>query len=76
MSRLADIIENHQNLDQLFAIIKHHGVNAEYISIALIQQFEQASENGDGGTEDKDTEDNKDYSQELIDDLKQFCARF
>lgn len=75
MSRLADIIDNHQNLDQFFSIIKHYGVSAEYISTALIQQFEQISEQTDGDKE-ASKEDSKEYPQELIDDLKQFYARF
>lgn len=72
MSRLTDIIENHQNLDQLFAIIKHYGVSTEYICTALILQFEQKSDQSDENTEVDDEE----YSQELVDDLKQFRARF
>ncbi|WP_373228946.1 hypothetical protein [Cohnella sp.] len=75
MSRLVDIIENHHNLDQFFSIIKHYGVSAEYISDALIQQFEQKSEQSDGGKEET-KEDIQVYPQELIDDLKQFYARF
>ncbi|WP_028610024.1 hypothetical protein [Paenibacillus harenae] len=71
MSRLADILDNHQNLDHFFSIIKHYGVSAEYLSLALIRQFESESE----GNED-DEEGNSGYSQELVDDLKQFCARF
>lgn len=66
-----EIIENHQNLDECLSIIKHYGVSAEYISNSLIQQFEQNMEQ-----KDADAEENKDLSQELIDDLKQFCSRF
>ena len=72
MSRLSEIIDNHQNLDQLFSIIKHYGVNAEYISTALVKQFEESMEQ----SEDESDEDSAPYSQALIDDLKQFCARF
>lgn len=71
MSRLAEIIDNHKNLDQLFSIMKHYGVNAEYISTALVTQFEEAMEQSEG-----DSEESAPYSQALIDDLKQFCARF
>lgn len=72
MSRLSEIIDNHQNLDQLFSIMKHYGVNAEFISTALVTQFEEAQEQSD----DEESEDTAPYSQALIDDLKQFCARF
>jgi hypothetical protein len=73
MSRVTEIIENNHNLDQLFSIVRHYGVNAEYISAALIQQFEQESENGEDGEENKKE---KGYTQELVDDMKQFYARF
>lgn len=79
MSRLAEIIDNHQNLDQFFSIIKHYGVSAEYICTALIQQFEQKSEQTDGDKEaskEESKEESKEYPQELVDDLKQFYARF
>lgn len=69
MSRLADIIDNHQNLDQFFSIIKHYGVSAEYLSLALISQFESESESSEDDAE-------VNYSQEFMDDLKQFSARF
>jgi|GEM_PF-485420 len=75
MSRLSDIIENHHNLDQFFSIIKHYGVSAEYLSHSLIKQFEAESEENEDGDEDEESGSTA-YSQELIDDLKQFCARF
>ncbi|RIX50325.1 hypothetical protein D3P08_21000 [Paenibacillus nanensis] len=71
MSRLHEIIDNHQNLDQLFAIMKHYGVNAEFISSALVTQFEETMEQNSDDSEETAT-----YSQALVDDLKQFNARF
>lgn len=71
MSRLSEIIDNHQNLDHLFSILKHYGVSAEYLSLALINQFENEPEGNE-----EETEDNTAYSQDLVDDLNQFCARF
>jgi hypothetical protein len=71
MSRLTDIIDNHQNLDRFFSIIKHYGVSAEYLSFALISKFESESESNEDDAQSKG-----DFSQDLIDDLKQFCARF
>lgn len=73
MSRLTDIIENHQNLDQFFSIIKHYGVSAEFLSQALINQFESQSEEEEA---EEGADDSSDCSQELLNDLKQFCARF
>lgn len=72
MSRLSEIIENHHCLDQLFAIIKHHGVNAEFVSSALVAQFEQRMEDSD----EEETQEDQTCSQDFIDDLKQFGARF
>lgn len=73
MSRLTEIIDNHHNLDQLFSIVKHYGVNAEYLSAALLRQLDEDAQNE--GEENEEKEDAA-YSQELTDDLKQFCARF
>ncbi|MCR2802747.1 hypothetical protein [Paenibacillus soyae] len=72
MSRLSEIIENHHSLDQLFAIIKHHGVNAEYVSTAILSQFEQRLEE----SEEDESQEEQTCSQAFIDDLKQFGARF
>lgn len=77
MSRLSDIMENHENLDQLLSIIKHYGVNAEYLNTALLQRFEQeAGQNEEGEETEAEDEEMKAIPQELIDDLKQFNARF
>ncbi|GIQ67197.1 hypothetical protein DUZ99_17720 [Xylanibacillus composti] len=85
MSRLTDIIENHRNLDELVAILKHYGLNAEYIAALMIEQLEHQLEEGEdtdeeasqefeeSGDEEKQDEDG---SQQLLDDLKQYYARF
>lgn len=75
MSRLNEIIDNHQNLDQLFSIIRHYGVSAEFVSDALLKHFEERIE-GEGDEEQQDSEEDKAYMAEIIDDLKQFTARF
>lgn len=74
MSRLTDILDNHQNLDHFFSLIKHYGVSAEYLSLALIRQFENEADESENN--EKDSEVNAAYSQELFVDLKQFYARF
>lgn len=70
MSRLSEILHNHENLNQLFSILKHYGVNAEFVSQTLLQQFEN------GGEEDQDENSELQNATELIEDLKQFSARF
>lgn len=67
MSRLTEIIDNHSNLEQLFALLKHYGVNAEFISAALLNEFETLKESGE--------EENGEVN-ELVEDLTQFYARF
>lgn len=74
MSRLNEIIDNHDNLDQLFSIIKHYGVNAQFVSDALYTHFESRS--GDGGNESGDSTEDKAIAKEIMEDLKQFSARF
>ncbi|MCS7461792.1 hypothetical protein N0M98_16680 [Paenibacillus doosanensis] len=73
MSHLSEIIENHKNLDDLFAIIKHYGVSAEFVTDALVQRFEQIQKDEDG--EDKNTEEESAYCAEIIDSLSQYYAR-
>lgn len=67
MSRLIEIIENHNKLDDLIAIIKHHGVNAQFIADALLQTFEK-----DPTEEDSDEANYK----LLVEDIKQYQAQF
>ncbi|MDF2925016.1 MAG: hypothetical protein K0R57_3930 [Paenibacillaceae bacterium] len=70
MSRVNDIIENHDNLEQLFSIIKHYGVNAQFVTESLQKEFECRC--GKGEEEQADLA----YAKELVEDLKQFSARF
>ncbi|MEK8126445.1 hypothetical protein WMW72_00800 [Paenibacillus filicis] len=44
MSRLHDIVENHQQLGQLTAVLTHYGVNAAFVASSLLQAFEQEAE--------------------------------
>lgn len=73
MSRLTEIIDNHHNLEQLFSIIRHYGVSAEFVSDALLQHFEERRKTEGEGA---DSEEDKAYMAEIIDDLKQYIARF
>lgn len=75
MSRLSEIIENHKNLDDLFSIFKHYGVNAQFVAASVVEQFDQAAGEApqNGGTPtDTETEP---YPPDLIEDLKQYFAR-
>jgi hypothetical protein len=74
VSRLTEIIENHQNLDQLFAILKHYGVSAEFVSATLLNEFRELQASQDEAKESEAAED-ADLAP-LIEDLTQFDARF
>jgi len=70
MSRLNEIIDNNQQLDDLLYIIRHYGVNAQFVAEALLKQFqERKGELEEGSAEHA-------FSQDLIEDLTQFVARF
>ncbi|WP_166240430.1 hypothetical protein [Paenibacillus turpanensis] len=69
MSQLTEIIENHETLDQLTAIFKHHGISTEFIAQAVLEQFEGL------GDEEQEKEE-KDRVEVLVGDLKQFLLRF
>jgi hypothetical protein len=70
LSRLNEIIQNHENMEQLYSIIKHHGVNAEFVSLALLEQLKQ-------NNPDENSEENNDENATLlIEDLTQYNARF
>jgi len=71
LSHLTEIIDNHKNLDGLFAIVKHYGVSAEFVTDALVQRFEQISK--DEGAEK--TEEETTYCVEILDSLNQYYAR-
>jgi hypothetical protein len=82
MSRLNEIIENHDNLDQLFSIIKHYGVNAQFVSDSLCKEFEarcgakEGEESEDEDSEGEDSKEDQAYAKEIVEDLKLFSARF
>ena len=64
MSRLTEIMENHENLDQLFALLRHYGVSAEFITASLLAEFQNQKDDSD------------DQAKDLLEDLNQFNARF
>lgn len=68
MSRLLAIMENHARLDELMAIIKHHGVNAAFVAEALVHSVEQQSSK-------EETPEKADFGL-LLEDLQQYQARF
>lgn len=70
MSRLTEVLENHKQLDQLMAIMKHHGLNAAFLTTALLEALEQSQE------EEEQAEDNKRQYEELYEDLQQFQSHF
>jgi len=72
MSRLSEIIENHNNLDSLISILKHYGVNAQFVAASVIEQFDIMAGEESENKENDDGNDNAD----LLDDLKQYYARF
>lgn len=73
MSRLTEIMDNHNHLDDLMSLLKHYAVSAEFVSFALIEQFKQKEE--DASTNEELSEDQQ-YTSVLIEDLSQFFARF
>ncbi|WP_438444232.1 hypothetical protein [Gorillibacterium sp. sgz5001074] len=75
MSRLNEIIDNHDNLDQLFSIIKHYGVNAQFVADSLCKEFQSRCESEDA-KESGDSEADQAFAQDIVEDLKQFTARF
>jgi hypothetical protein len=73
MSRLNEVMDNHDNLNDLLSVLKHYAVSAEFVSYALIEQFKQKEEDD---KEDENAENDQQYTAELIEDLNQFHARF
>lgn len=61
MSRMNQIIENHEHLEKLAALLKHYSVNAEFITASLIEKFEGEQEEA---------------NEELVSDLKQLFATY
>jgi phosphoglycerate-specific signal transduction histidine kinase len=72
MSHLSEIIENHNHLEELFSIIKHYGVSAEFVTDALVQRFEQVDK---GDEKEGNTEEETAYCAEILDTLNQYYAR-
>jgi len=72
MSRLTEIIDNHNNLEQLFALLRHYGVNAEFVSASLLNEFAKTKKE----EEEDDAENNDESVSQFIEDLQQFYARF
>ncbi|MFE5324277.1 hypothetical protein ACFQ88_37070 [Paenibacillus sp. NPDC056579] len=72
MSHLSEIIDNHENLDGLFAIIKHYGVSAEFVTDALVQRFEQIQKDD---SSESNSEEETAYCEEILDSLNQYYAR-
>lgn len=66
MSRLNEIMDNHKNLDQLMSLFKHYGVNAEFVTAAVLHEFKKQ-----GGGQPGD-----EHTAKLLEDLNQFHARF
>lgn len=74
-SRLSEIIENHKNLDDLFSILKHYGVNAQFVVASVIEQFKNDSGEETGSNEESDNGEGKNDNNELLEDLKQYYVR-
>lgn len=72
MSHLTEIIDNHNNLDRLFSIVKHYGVSAEFVTDALVQRFEQIQQDDKS---EENTEEEKTYCNEILNTLNQYYAR-
>ncbi|NOU93899.1 hypothetical protein GC093_11770 [Paenibacillus sp. LMG 31456] len=73
MSHLTEIIDNHNNLDGVFSIVKHYGVSAEFVTDALVQRFEQIQKNDDESEDN--TQEEKAYCDEILNTLNQYYAR-
>ncbi|TNJ66664.1 hypothetical protein FE784_08845 [Paenibacillus hemerocallicola] len=78
MNRLSEIIQNHSDLDNLVSLFKHYGVNAQFVAASVIEQFNQTSDENDDSSKETSTETEgiaSNVTPELLDDLKQYCAR-
>ncbi|TVY00273.1 hypothetical protein [Paenibacillus cremeus] len=65
MSRLNELLENHEQLDKLVNVLKHYSVNAEFVTASLIEKFGNSEEDDEQGS-----------NEELISDLKQLYATY
>jgi hypothetical protein len=78
MNRLSEIIQNHGDLDNLVSLFKHYGVNAQFVAASVIEQFNQTSDENDDSSTESSTETEGsagNVTPELLEDLKQYCAR-
>jgi hypothetical protein len=75
MSRLTEIMDNHKHLEDLFAIIRHYGMSAEFVTDSLIVQLEHMGSSEEEG-EEEGSETDKEYAQDMLEDLKQFYSLF
>ncbi|MCZ8518111.1 MULTISPECIES: hypothetical protein [Paenibacillus] len=77
MSRLNEIMDNHQQLERLNALLKHYSVNAEFVTASLIDKLDclssSSSEEEEGQEEGSAA---KEPNAELIEDLKRFSSGF
>ncbi|MFD2612224.1 hypothetical protein [Paenibacillus gansuensis] len=69
MSRLSEIIDNHDHLEDLFALVKHYGVSAEFVAHAMMDEFEHQKK-------EENEEMEQEATHQLMEDLQQFCSRF
>jgi hypothetical protein len=75
MSRLTEIIDNHRRLDELFSLIRHYGMSAEFVTDGLIQQLQQIQD-ADEDEDEENSEADKEYATDMLNDLKQFYSTF
>jgi len=65
MSRLSEIIDNHDKLNRLYSILKHYGVSAQFVTTSVIEKFESIAD---------EEQNNEMDTTDLLEDLKLFCA--
>jgi hypothetical protein len=75
LSRLSEILANHRNLEELLSLFKHHSVNAEFVAASVIGQFDLRASEETENNENMDTEIKGNNNPDLLEDLKQYCAR-
>ncbi|AEI40086.1 hypothetical protein [Paenibacillus mucilaginosus] len=75
MSRLNEIMENHEQLEKLNALLKHYSVNAEFVTASLIEKLDCLS----SSSEEEEGEEGaaaQEPNAELLEDLKRFSSGF
>ncbi|WP_426452247.1 hypothetical protein ACP26L_09370 [Paenibacillus sp. S-38] len=75
MSRLNEIMENHEQLERLNALLKHYSVNAEFVTASLIEKLDCLSSSSEEG-EGEEGAEAREPNAELIEDLKRFSSGF